>query len=406
MDVPDPVITPEILQQNPILLMAILAFMLGLISLLSGSLVCWILLSIRKYKGLAILPIQPWSPRTWGLADLILVLVMVVLSQFVGVYILAPMLGIDIGQLTNDSLPLSLSAAISGCYMFVVLLSTIWIILRFAVNPGHVGFTTNFWYVTKVGFIAGLVLLPVIYLGNLVVALGFTVKYKHPLLEAMLSDGSLNSYLLAVFAAAIAAPVAEEFLFRVVLQGWLQSIPFSSLGSILLGANASQRSDPENELFYHPSCRTDEHPTAIPTPTAATDVKSEATGKEQTGEQTEEGGESSDRVAQIRNAGGPSPYQLGISPTDMFSPNTSSAKLVENLTPHWWPSVVAGILFGLAHWGYGLSFIPLSVLGICLGLIYRATHSIWPCIIVHFMLNSSSMMALGVTILINQYSGE
>ncbi len=68
--------------------------------------------------------------------------------------------------------------------------------------------------------------------------------------------------------------------------------------------------------------------------------------------------------------------------------------------PPLWPALVTGVLFGLAHLGYGLSFIPLIVLGIILGLLYRATHSIWPSLMVHFILNSSSMIALGIGILI------
>ena len=79
---------------------------------------------------------------------------------------------------------------------------------------------------------------------------------------------------------------------------------------------------------------------------------------------------------------------------------------VADLVPPVWPSVVTGILFGLAHWGYGLSFIPLIVLGIVLGLVYRATHSIWPCILIHAMLNGTSMLALGATILIQRATGS
>ena len=63
---------------------------------------------------------------------------------------------------------------------------------------------------------------------------------------------------------------------------------------------------------------------------------------------------------------------------------------------------MTGILFGLAHWGYGLSFIPLIVLGIVLGMLYRATHSIWPCFLVHFALNSTSMLGLGLSILLER----
>jgi membrane protease YdiL (CAAX protease family) len=74
----------------------------------------------------------------------------------------------------------------------------------------------------------------------------------------------------------------------------------------------------------------------------------------------------------------------------------------QQLIPPWWPAVVTGILFGLAHISYGMSFIPLSFLGILLGFVYRQTHSIWPCILIHMMLNTLSMLMLGVLILVQQ----
>lgn len=44
----------------------------------------------------------------------------------------------------------------------------------------------------------------------------------HPVVEA-LATGGLWMVLLCVFAVVVVAPIAEEFLFRVLLQGWLES---------------------------------------------------------------------------------------------------------------------------------------------------------------------------------------
>ena len=46
---------------------------------------------------------------------------------------------------------------------------------------------------------------------------------QHVTLQLM-SEGNVWVLLLCGFAAIVAAPVAEEFLFRVVLQGWLESL--------------------------------------------------------------------------------------------------------------------------------------------------------------------------------------
>ncbi len=45
----------------------------------------------------------------------------------------------------------------------------------------------------------------------------------HPVLEAMMLGGA-PVLVLCVIAVAVVAPMAEEFLFRVVLQGWLESV--------------------------------------------------------------------------------------------------------------------------------------------------------------------------------------
>jgi membrane protease YdiL (CAAX protease family) len=187
------------------------------------------------------------------------------------------------------------------------------------------------------------------------VNLGFDKQYSHPLLEEMKREGSLPAYLLAVVSAVLIAPLVEEFLFRVLIQGWLQSAPFGTIKSIFLG----QRE--ESQLGFV-ATSTGINPTATDNPYAPLNVT-----------------------------------VTTLEPTD-------SASEAIALTPPIWPSLVTGTLFGLAHLGYGLSFIPLIVLGIILGLLYRATHSIWPSLAVHFILNGSSMSAMGIAILIEQAS--
>ena len=47
---------------------------------------------------------------------------------------------------------------------------------------------------------------------------------KHPLVEALINTPSLPLIGLTVAAAVLVAPLVEEFLFRVVLQGWLERV--------------------------------------------------------------------------------------------------------------------------------------------------------------------------------------
>ncbi len=102
------------------------------------------------------------------------------------------------------------------------------------------------------------------------------------------------------------------------------------------------------------------------------------------------------------------PYQPAEAVSDLVSPNDSAigdpamspAAVPSDVKPPVWPSFVAGTLFGFAHFDYGLSFIPLSVLGVVLGLLYRAKHSIWPCFVLHFALNAFAMASLGIALLV------
>ncbi|MCA9127526.1 MAG: CPBP family intramembrane metalloprotease [Planctomycetales bacterium] len=374
-------IDAELLQQNPLLMLLILAFGAGCLLLLSGSLASWLYLAIRRVQGKPILEVERWQPTVWGLADVLFVVFFVFVGQYIAAIVASALLQVELAA-ENGAAALELAALGSLANLSVIVVTLCWLSLRYGIGPTHVGFTRDLWKVIKIGVLAGLVIIPVIYLGNFLVALQFEVDYKHPLLEALKSKATLSSYVLAVFAAAVAAPITEEFFFRGMLQGWLQSIPFSSGPAMIIGAPHHQRSDPDNQLFYRPvagpavTTNANLQPTLLPVDTISTSTQEPTTDDSM-------------------------PLQ-----EDSEHPILDQSSNTGDVIPPIWPSVIAGILFGLAHWGYGLSFIPLSVLGIFLGLLYRATHSLWPCILVHFMLNSSSMIALGFILLCDHIAGK
>ncbi len=187
---------------------------------------------------------------------------------------------------------------------------------------------------------------------------------------------------MGVVTAAIIAPVTEEFLFRVMIQGWLQSIPFkSAFANIVGGWYPAAWRMPIAQAVGH----------GAEADNLQANIQAGATGE----------------LDNISNSVSPS-YDANITSEQPvgLAQELGQPEVVElDLVPPLWPSLVSGVLFGLAHWGYGLSFIPLIALGIVLGLVYRATHSIWPCIVIHGMLNSTSMALLGFTILMQRTAG-
>ncbi len=395
-----PELTPEMLEQNPVVALCLLGFTLLFMAFVSGTLISWTWLGYCSWKGQTLLPVAAWRPRVWGLADLLVAFAAFVLCQSVVAAIGFSVLDIDVEALrAGEDPPLSFSALISASYLMASALTVGWIVLRYQVGVSHVGFgVSGLPRLLVTGLVAGLACLPFIYALSAAVALGFDTEYEHPILDSMRETGSLTSYFLALFAAVVAAPLAEEFLFRVLIQGWLQSMPFSRILSILWGASESQRNDvhDRNHYFGPGSSTSGTFATADNTPLATA------------------GENALQPYAPVRNESlMPENEAANLAGTEHVGadgslPMHSTEDLVTDANaqpehkPPVWPAILTGILFGLAHWGYGLSFVPLIVFGILLGLLYRATQSIWPCVLVHFMLNASSMLALGIGILVQR----
>jgi membrane protease YdiL (CAAX protease family) len=348
-------ISPEYLEQNPIVAIALMAFMLIFIAFVIGTISSWVFLIIRSVQGKPLLPSEPWKPRVWGFVDILLAVVFILFWQRQSAIIGCNILGLNRQELAASqsiSLPL---ATILGLGNIAAMLSIcIWIIVRHRASLNQLGFgIVRWWKHIAIGVIAALASIPFVYALMAAVSVGFDNKYSHPLLEEMKREGSLPAYMLAVTSAVLIAPLVEEFLFRVLIQGWLQSAPFGSIKSIFLG----QRE--QSQLAF-------------------VDASADVVGPNQENPYT--------------------PLIITVSNLEATDANTETVPPI----PPIWPSLVTGTLFGLAHIGYGLSFIPLIVLGIVLGLLYRATHSIWPSLVVHFILNGSSMLAMGITILIER----
>lgn len=417
-----PEITPELLAENPMLALVLTGYAGFVFLFFFGVLASLFGVGYRVYHGRALLPVEPWSPRVWGFADIVVTIVGLVLIQSVLAIVGAKLMGIDLSALGNgDEPPLSLTAVIGASYLVTMLCATLWLLARYRVSWSHLGYTIK--HVPQgllAGLVAGFLILPVVLVVGGLVSTGFDTEYKHPVLESMKADGTLGSYLLAVFTAAIAAPIAEEFLFRVLLQGWMQSLPFSSLASAVLGGSKRQRGNPATVFFHPASAGTLPHlregdELEPSRDVDMRDVDMRGVDVDPAHLSSAELNTTDSNSVVESQASGDSPVS-SVNPYEAPDLDAVGASFVgrseaeagferedtADLVPPIWPAILTGILFGLAHWGYGLSFVPLIVLGIVLGLLYRATHSIWPCILVHFMLNASSMITLGVAVMMEQ----
>lgn len=211
----------------------------------------------------------------------------------------------------------------------------------------HLGWSTQYLaHDLMLGLAAYVLLAPPTLLLLAVLSQLVKVPYEHPVIETVLKQP--DQLLPAIFMAALVAPLLEEFLFRVLLQGWLQSL--ATRGFSWRRALVGRAATPEHD--------SDRYPTVAST--APSGVALDGTVQ---------------RASDGLIAGA--------------STNADPAAL-----PPYWPAIVTGLVFGALHFDYGVSWLPLCLLGIGLGFLYRWTNRIWPSLVVHCLLNGSTMTGL------------
>jgi membrane protease YdiL (CAAX protease family) len=208
----------------------------------------------------------------------------------------------------------------------------------------------------------------------------------HPIIELLKDQSGPEFFLASGVLAVIVAPIAEEFLFRVWLQSWLEKLvqffrgrePKSSEvrvtgRSLILGDSWGE------EQFG----RVD--PTRIPAEASDLAIPSESFDASLEANITIVEGQTESNENPYR-----SPRELeGEDALDADIP--AAAMLVEQRSAM--PILGSALLFALAHVGNGPDPIPLFLLAIGLGYVYQRTQRVVPCIMIHMACNAISLFA-------------
>jgi membrane protease YdiL (CAAX protease family) len=190
---------------------------------------------------------------------------------------------------------------------------------------------------------------------------------NHPLMEMFKSTPDARFFVLLIIAAAIVAPIFEELMFRVLLQGFLEkAVCFR--GEI-------------HELFFG----------ALPRRIIEQTQASVAAAAEM--------------GPQISVSTDPNPYQAprtrdppaNGSPTDVVVARLADEDQ-QPLTGHaaWLPIAISSLVFALMHYSHGPDWVPLTFLAAGMGYLYQRTHRLLPSLVVHMSLNGLSMWGLWV----------
>ena len=196
------------------------------------------------------------------------------------------------------------------------------------------------------------------------------LEYEHPSLEMLTKDASVLTFVLVWFVAGFVAPICEEVFFRGTLQAWLQRLGPERMKSerILVGGWDSGASE-------------------------SRDLKSDSSEPEPSAASLSENDSNPYRPPQATDAPSQSESPIG-SGTGPRSWTTQSP----------WPIFVTSAIFAGLHIGQGAAPIPLFVLSVVLGYLYRKTESILPCIILHMLLNTFSLFWFTINVFFGEPS--
>lgn len=174
---------------------------------LAGSLAVATVIAGRMLRGLPAVSPRPHAPARWRGGEVAIAFVVFYCLQLLA------------AAAAPEDMALRLAAAAAA--MLFATNVTAAMLVREGAEPATLGFgPVRLREDVTLGVAAvGLALVPLL---GLAAALDRIVPYRHALIDFLAAHRDPPAIGLVWFAAVVAAPVTEEFLFRRVLQGWLE----------------------------------------------------------------------------------------------------------------------------------------------------------------------------------------
>jgi membrane protease YdiL (CAAX protease family) len=362
---------------------------------LGGSLLGWTAALSRLRLGW---PLLPWRRRRlppWGILDVLLLIL-----AFAGVHV-----GIALGlrqfvdlQPQAGEQKILLYAEVHwatslGHFLWMAIAALALVGWREA-RAQDLGISRHVGRDLLLGAQAFVLLAPLVYVLQFILVQFW--PSHHPLVEALRQQATPQLLVAGAVTAIIAAPLFEEFAFRVLLQGSLERLT-AYAHFHLRGARSSYNDTPHD---------TRPHDTR-PHDTRPHDTRPHDTGPHDTGPHDAGAQDAGAQDAGAHNTRGtaaaqPAAASVAPQPNPYAAPQTTSRprRIAALLEPEWneripwrWrilPIVGSGTVFALMHMDHGPDWLPLLILGLGLGYLYQRTGRILPCITVHFLLNANS----------------
>jgi membrane protease YdiL (CAAX protease family) len=318
---------------------------IAVIAAIIASVAVWTVVIGRLRRGEQIMPLEPRRPTPWTIVDLLLAVMANILFGMLGHVLLRDVWRIDVPDdvrtVGDHLIPLQLvyaTATLATLVFAIVLLC-----LRTKATAADLGVRLDRWrYDLRVGLVGFVALAPPVY--ALQAALVHFFPTQHPLIDILRERPDTWTVVVLSLSVAVVAPLSEEFFLRVLLQGWLERI-------MATAAPLAFQSTPGGETRE---------------PVVA-NLLSELEGETQS----------------------ENPYAAPHSPPRSVEYDTSELRVARAI-----PIVTSALVFALLHVGHGPAPLPLFFLALGLGYLYQRTHRLWAPVLVHCLLNSSSLVML------------
>jgi membrane protease YdiL (CAAX protease family) len=338
--------------------MLVLAGMV-VIAVLAGGLFCWTLAVFKLASGL---PLIEWSERRpvpWALIDLV-----AIGALFIVVNVAASMVLHQLGLLPDtvkfDELELAermtLTLANALVSLAILAIGLPLVAQRTGARLADFGWSAaGLLADLKLGVIAFVMIAPPVYAIQ-----GILTQIwpsKHPLMEMFRETPDASFFAVLAFAAVVVAPLSEELLFRVLLQGFLERL-FRFRDSLIV-------------LIFGGK---------VPEPVDRAPGDDEVILAELA-------------PAPLDPANPYAPSRVG-SAVSVALPIADPSSGPPRGVAAWGPIAISSAIFALLHLPHGPDWVALLPLAAAMGYLYQRTHRLVPSLVVHALLNGLSMWGL------------
>ncbi|HEX3998353.1 MAG TPA: CPBP family intramembrane glutamic endopeptidase [Pirellulales bacterium] len=202
-----------------------LAIKLLIGAVVSLGLLTALFVAIKAWRRPPLLPYEPRRPVPWGANDLVLTVLFIFVIGYAGAQLTAHVQGAPPAQAGQESNTVSVNGYYIGSLAELAGVAIAIYLMRLVANAtlSDLGFgIRRLGRDIGVGAVALLAsAVPIYGLNELLTRY---VKYTHQVLKSLESQPDVRMFVATAVAALVVAPLFEEFLFRVLLQGWFEKI--------------------------------------------------------------------------------------------------------------------------------------------------------------------------------------